>query len=252
MIGNVLIEKNREIAPDIYEMIILSKKISEEGFPGEFVNLYLNDGEHLLPRPISICEVDKENHRVRLVYAVVGKGTEIISKEKEGDKIKVMGPLGNGFRIGRKEDRNIVIGGGIGTPPLLELVKNLKGKTKVYLGFRSNPILVKDFERLGAEVYIATEDGSVGYRGNILELLENHDIDGDYVYGCGPRPMLKALAEWCKKKDIPAQLSLEERMACGIGACLVCTCKINTENEEWENKRVCKDGPVFFRDEVIW
>ncbi|NLM03408.1 MAG: dihydroorotate dehydrogenase electron transfer subunit [Clostridiales bacterium] len=249
---NVIIEKNHKIAPDIYEMILLSKELSHEGFPGKFVNLYLNDGAHLLPRPISICEVDRENHRTRLIYAVVGKGTKILSSKKEGEKLKVMGPLGNGFKIDEKIDRNLVIGGGIGTPPLLELVKQLKGDTKVYLGFRENPILVEDFEKLGAEVHIATEDGSQGHKGNVIELLEKHDVNADSIYSCGPKPMLRAVAKWSREKNIPAQLSLEERMACGIGACLVCTCKINTEDEKWEYKRVCKDGPVFLRDEVIW
>lgn len=252
MINSVIIEKNQEIAPGIYEMILLSKKLAEEGFPGKFVNLYLEDGGHLLPRPISICEVHKESNSIRLVYAVVGKGTKAFTKKHPGEKIRVMGPLGNGFTIDGTKNNNIVIGGGIGTPPLLELVKQLKGKTKVYLGFRENPILVEDFKKLGAEVYVATEDGSQGYKGNILGLLEEDNIKTDYVYSCGPKPMLKAVAEWSRKKDIPAQLSLEERMACGIGACLVCTCKISTAEEEWENKRICKDGPVFFRDEVIW
>ncbi|AKL96792.1 dihydroorotate dehydrogenase electron transfer subunit [Clostridium aceticum] len=252
-IGKVKILSNREIVPQIYEMILLSKELTIEGFPGKFVNLYCEDGRHLLPRPISICEINREEATTRLIYAVVGEGTKKLSKMQANDEVKVLGPLGNGFTIDGKTRENIVIGGGIGAPPLVELVKHLKGNTSVYLGFRCNPILVEDFENLGAKVYVATEDGSHGHKGNVLQLLEKDDLKADMIYSCGPKPMLKAVAQWAKEKQIPAELSLEERMACGIGACLVCTCKAaKKEANDWENTRVCKDGPVFLRDEVIW
>ncbi|SDK93920.1 dihydroorotate dehydrogenase electron transfer subunit [Natronincola ferrireducens] len=245
------IMKNEEISPQIYEMIFLSKEIGEQGFPGKFVNLYCEDGRHLLPRPISICEIDKNNHTIRLIYAIVGEGTKQISHLRVGDKVKVLGPLGNGFTVEKGNGKNIVIGGGIGVPPLLELVKHLKGSTTVYLGFRCNPILIEEFKKYVDYVYVATEDGSYGHKGNVLELIKQHNPIGDRVYSCGPKPMLKAIGEWAKEQDLPAELSLEERMACGIGACLVCTCKTQGK-EDWEYKRVCKDGPVFSRDEVIW
>lgn len=245
--------KNLEIAPGIYEMILLSKELVETGFPGKFVNLYIEDGQHLLPRPISICETDKNQQTLRLIYAVIGKGTKKLSIMKEKEEIRILGPLGNGFSLERGKGKNIIIGGGIGVPPLLELIKNLQGKTIVYLGFRCNPILVEDFKKYADEVYVATEDGSEGYKGNVLELMEQHQAKGDMLYSCGPKPMLKAVADWAKENNIDGELSLEERMACGIGACLVCTCKTaEKEGEDWEYKRVCKDGPVFSRDEVIW
>ncbi|SET08551.1 dihydroorotate dehydrogenase electron transfer subunit [Natronincola peptidivorans] len=247
------ITTNHEIAPGIYEMIILSKELSLEGFPGKFVNLYLEDGKHLLPRPISICEINAKEQVLRLIYAVLGKGTKKLSMMKENQEIHVLGPLGNGFTVEKGTGKNIVIGGGVGVPPLLELVKQLEGATDVYLGFRCNPFLVEDFKKYADNVYLATEDGSEGHKGNVLELLKLQNQEGDMIYSCGPKPMLKAVSEWAKNHNIDAELSLEERMACGIGACLVCTCKAaETGDEDWEYKRVCKDGPVFSRDEVMW
>ncbi|MDR5659322.1 dihydroorotate dehydrogenase electron transfer subunit [Serpentinicella sp. ANB-PHB4] len=249
---NVKILSNKEIVPGMYELDILAPKMAQISEPGQFMNLYCKSESRLLPRPISICEINKEAETLKLIYAVVGKGTEEISQMREGETIKVMGPFGNGFKVGKEQD-HIIIGGGVGTPPLLELVKHLKGKKRVYLGFRTNPILVEAFEKHGAEVHVATEDGSFGTKGNVMDILTKTEPQGDIVYSCGPKPMLKAVYNWAKEKNIPSQLSFEERMACGIGACLVCTCKIQREQEvDWENRRVCKDGPVFNGDEVIW
>ena len=164
-----------------------------------------------------------------------------------------MGPLGNGFMLPDVQKHSIVIGGGLGIPPLLELVRQLKGTTDVFLGFSQKPFLTEDFERLGAAVHVATQDGCKGYRGNVMELLENTAPDGDIIFACGPRPMLHSVSEWAGRHSIPSQLSMEERMACGLGACLGCAVKVRkTGADDWEYKKVCKDGPVFWGSEVIW
>lgn len=245
--------ENIEISQGIYKLLLTAQDIVSLAKPGQFVNVYNNSEKHLLPRPISICEINKEKGTLTLVYAVVGKGTNIMSQILPGESIKLMGPLGNGFDITDSVDESILVGGGVGVPPLLELAKQLKGKTTVYLGFRTSTYLIEEFEKYCDKVYISTEDGSEGTKGNVLDLLNVTLPKGRMVFSCGPKPMLKAVYNWAKEKSIPTQLSFEERMACGIGACLVCTCKTQNENEnDWENRRVCKDGPVFFGDEVVW
>jgi len=252
-IKHVIVLENQMIAPKMYSMALQSEEIVRVAKPGQFVNLYCRGEARLLPRPISICEINKEEGSINLIYAVAGKGTEEFSRIEEGETIEVLGPLGNGFMIDKSKKRNIVVGGGVGTPPLLELVKHLKGEIDVYLGFRSYPILVEEFERLGARVHIATEDGSVDFKGNVLELLKKENAVGDIIYACGPKPMLKAVAQWAASKNIPMQVSLEERMACGIGVCVGCVCKTKKQDEDdWQYKKVCKDGPVFWSNEVIW
>ncbi|KAB3534122.1 dihydroorotate dehydrogenase electron transfer subunit [Alkaliphilus pronyensis] len=246
-----IIKKNQQIAHGMFEMLLSVGEIAALASPGQFINLYSNRKDLLLPRPISICEIDKEKGFIKLVYAVVGKGTSDISKMHVGDIIEVMGPLGNGFTISKEIKGHIIIGGGIGVPPLLELAKGLTGEMSVYLGFRCEPILVEEFKKYTDKVYIATEDGGWGIKGNVIGLLKSNHPKGEMIYSCGPKPMLKAVASWAEDNDIKAQLSLEERMACGIGACLVCTCKAK-DNNDWQYKRVCKDGPVFLREEVIW
>ncbi len=244
---------NVEIAPGIYKMILLAEEIVIEAKPGQFVNIYCNHPGRLLPRPISICEINTEEKTLTIVYAVLGKGTETLSEMKVNEWIEVMGPLGNGFEISDDIKNPIVIGGGVGTPPLLELVKQLKGNVEVYLGFRNKPILVEAFKAYGAKVYIATEDGSLGTKGNVMDIIKERNPKGDMIYGCGPKPMLKSIVEWAKLKEVKAQVSMEERMACGIGACLGCTCKTKKKEEaDWQNRRICKDGPVFWSNEVIW
>jgi dihydroorotate dehydrogenase electron transfer subunit len=244
--------KNKEIVPNIYEMILEAGDLVDSVLPGQFVNLYCPSEARILPRPISICEVDQSAKTLKLIYAVVGKGTEIFSKMQVGGILKMVGPLGNGFTINTEWTENIVIGGGVGIPPLLELAKKLKGNTSVFLGFRKDPFLIEDFKKYST-VYVATEDGSAGIKGNVLDLLEKQKNKAQMVYSCGPKPMLKALVQWAGKKQIPIQVSLEERMACGIGACLVCACRIKKKEEtDWQNSRICKDGPVFWGDEVIW
>ncbi len=245
---------NKEIAPGIFDMIINCPDLMKFAKPGQFVNVYSKKGETILPRPISIAGIHWATESLRLIYAVVGKGTEEFSQLKVGDSVRVMGPLGNGFMIDENLTEHLIVAGGIGTPPMLELAKHLKGKVKVYLGFRTNPILVDEFEKIGAEVHIATDDGSVGFKGNNVQLLRQENPAAQMIYSCGPKVMLKALAAWAEEKKIPLQVSMEERMACGIGACVGCVCKTKSEDDKdgWEHKKVCMNGPVFMSDEVIW
>lgn len=247
-----IIEQN-QIAKDIFVMKLKCSEIAQGALPGQFVNLYCKEGDMLLPRPISICEVDKEKDLVTLVYAVVGKGTKSFSNLKTGDSIKILGPLGDGFKIEEGIDKHILVGGGIGVPPLVELAKHLKGQVYAFLGFASQPILIKELEGYGVKVFVATDDGSSGFKGNVIQLMEQEEIEGQMIYSCGPKPMLKAVGTWAKEKGIRAQVSMEERMACGIGVCVGCVCKTKKEEDtEFENRKICTDGPVFWSEEVVW
>lgn len=244
---------NNKLSDGIFEMIIAAESIAKEAKAGQFVNVYTGLGENILPRPISISEIDKEDGTLTLIYQVVGTGTKCFSDCVTGQEIKVLGPLGNGFSVPTQEGNHVVVGGGIGAPPLIELVKTLKGDVTVFLGARSNPILVEKFEALGAVVHIATDDGSVGFKGNVVELMDKIQPKADFIYSCGPKIMLRFLSQWAEDKGIKAQVSMEERMACGIGACVGCAVKIKKEGEsDWQNLKVCKDGPVFMSNEVVW
>lgn len=241
-----------QIAADIYSLWIQTEEIARAAGPGQFLSVYTGDGTKLLPRPISICEIDREQGRLRLVYRVTGPGTgtEQFSRLQPGDQVEVMGPLGNGF----PKDLTgtlFLVGGGIGIPPMLELAKELPGDKKIILGFRDEQYLTEELNAYG-EVYVATEDGSAGTKGNVLDAIRENGLHGDVICACGPTPMLRALKEYSMAENIPCYLSLEERMACGIGACLGCVCQ-STEvdgHSNVHNKRVCKDGPVFLATEV--
>lgn len=242
---------NKEIAEGVFEMVLSSLTIPAETKAGQFVNLYSQSDAMMLPRPISICEVNTEENWVKLVYAVVGDGTKGFATLKCGDDIEVLGPLGNGYTLEVCEE-SLLVGGGVGTPPLLELAKKIQGKKTIYLGFRTNPYLIEELKKYG-EVYVATDDGSIGHQGTVVELMKQHGATGQRLYACGPKPMLKAVRDYSNENDIVAQLSLEERMGCGFGACVGCVCKIKADNEAgFTYKKVCKDGPVFDAKEVLF
>lgn len=245
----VKVAKNTMIAADIYSMWLEAGEIARTAIPGQFVSIYCNDGSRLLPRPISICETDRDMGAIRLVYRTVGKGTYELAQLKASDYVEVMGPLGNGFFTEGK--KAMLIGGGIGIPPMLELAKQLDCRKQIVLGYRDVTFLDKEFYPYG-EVYISTEDGSVGTRGNVIDAINENRLDADIIYACGPLPMLKGIKAYAAEKGIKAQLSLEERMACGVGACLGCVCKTTytDSHSHVKNKRICKDGPVFYADEV--
>lgn len=243
------IVRQDQIAGDIYSMVLLAPEIASQAEAGQFVTLYCSDGSRLMPRPISICEIDKDKGTVRLVYRVLGAGTREFSGLSAGKKIEVMGPLGNGFTL--KDKKAIVIGGGIGIPPMLELTKRLSCEKSVVLGFRDEIFLTEKFEPY-TEVYIASEDGKHGVQGNVLDAIREYGISGDIIYACGPTPMLRAIKAYAAEQGIEAQISLEEKMACGIGACLACVCQTKDVDghSHVHNKRICKDGPVFLAEEV--
>ncbi|MDE6435660.1 MAG: dihydroorotate dehydrogenase electron transfer subunit [Lachnospiraceae bacterium] len=244
-----VVKQQESLARDIYSLVLSAPEITREARAGQFVSLYSRDGSKLLPRPISLCEVEQEKGLIRLVYRIAGFGTREFSKLQAEDTIEVMGPLGNGFD--KKHKKAILIGGGIGIPPMLELAKELTCEKSIVVGFRDETFLMEDLEKYG-NVYVASEDGKTGVQGNVLDAIREYGIEGDIIYACGPTPMLRAVKEYAVTNDIDAQLSLEEKMACGIGACLACVCQSKEVDghSNVHNKRICKDGPVFDAREV--
>ena len=247
-----VIISQEEISEDIYSMWI-ETKAAESAKPGQFVALYCNDAGRMLPRPISICEIDKEQKRLRLVYRVVGKGTEEFCQYHAGAQIEVMGPLGNGFPMEKAEGKKaLIIGGGIGVPPMLELAKQLKAQEKnIVCGYRNILFLDTELKESG-NFYVATEDGSTGSKGTVLDAIRDNNIEADILFACGPTPMLRALKEYAQEHKMEAYISMEEKMACGIGACLACVCKTKEKDAHTNvnNARICKEGPVFNAQEV--
>ena len=244
-----VIIRQEEISYGIFSMWLKTDKIAGQAGPGQFLSIYCHEGSRLLPRPISICEVDREDRAVRIVYRVAGKGTEELSGMRTGGSLEIVGPLGNGFPL--KEKKALLIGGGIGIPPLLQLAGELKCEKQMVLGYRDSLFLQKEFKRQG-NVYIATEDGSYGTEGNVLDAIRENGLDGEIIYACGPTPMLRAVKAFARERKTECWVSLEERMACGIGACLACVCgsKEKDSHTNVMNKRICKDGPVFLSTEV--
>lgn len=242
------------IAKDIYSMWLQTDEIADLAEPGQFISMYTEDGGKLLPRPISLCEIDRKKKQLRVVYRVTGKGTgtEQFSALKNGDRIKILGPLGNGFPVEKGLGKKVfLIGGGIGVPPMLELAKCMRADKQLVMGYRDEQFLAKELEENGT-LYVATEDGSAGTKGNVLDAIRENDLDAEIIFACGPAPMLRAVKQYALEKEIPCYVSMEERMACGIGACLACVCQSKEidAHSNVHNKRVCKDGPVFLSTEV--
>ena len=242
--GLFSITQNEKIAQSVYKMR-LSGDTSAIKKAGQFVNIKL-DG-FFLRRPISVCDYTAEE--LLIIYKVVGKGTEKMSAMEKGEQLDILTGLGNGYDLTVKTERPVLIGGGVGVPPLYKLAKELKKQGKrvsVILGFNSeNEIFFEDeFKEIADKVLICTADGSYGIKGFVTDAVQ--DIDFDYFFTCGPEPMFKAL-ESTIDKNISGQLSFEQRMGCGFGACMGCSCKTLTGN-----KRICREGPVLFREEIIW
>lgn len=250
--NNYEIIKKKEIADGIFDFTVLCEEIASISKPGQFVHISVPG--YFLRRPISICEIDKEKGTIRLVVQVRGKGTEAMSHLNEGEKMDILGPLGNGFSIKDDNDSVILIGGGIGTPPMLALADIYGDSARVITGFRTSSlsILSEDFIKSGAKLIECTDDGSLGIKGFVTEALseEIKNNKPQKVYACGPMIMLKGVSEICKENDIECEISLEERMACGVGACLGCAVKLNRDGNEFYG-HVCKDGPVFSAKEVV-
>lgn len=236
------VKDNKILTESVYEMK-LSGDISAVKNPGQFVNISI-DGCYLR-RPVSVCDVDGDT--LTLIYKVVGKGTERLSKYAAGEKIDTLVGLGNGYDLSLSGEKPLLIGGGVGVPPMYLLAKKLveKGvKPTVILGFntKSEIFYEKEFKTLGATVYVTTADGSYGEKGFVTDIMK--DLDYTYFYTCGPMPMFKAIEKIAKGSG---EFSFEERMGCGFGACMGCSCKT-----KYGNKRICKDGPVLKREEIVW
>lgn len=233
--------ENQPIAKSVFKMT-LSGDTSGITRSGQFVNVSI-DGLYLR-RPISVCDYDENS--LTLVYKVVGKGTEVLAKAEKGDKFDVLTGLGNGYDLSKSGDKPLLIGGGVGVPPLYNLAKKLVKQGKkvtVILGFNTadEVFFENEFKSLGANVFVTTVDGTHGIKGFVTDAIK----DGySHFYTCGPEPMLKAVYS---KTTTSGQFSFEERMGCGFGACMGCSCKTL-----YGNKRICKDGPVLVKEEIIW
>ena len=280
----VVVDQNA-LGSGIYDLTLKTKNIAKAAKAGQFVSVYSNDKSKLLPRPISLCGIDRDEDTIRLVYRVTGEntGTEEFSKLVMGDKIRILGPLGNGFTV-EPGNKAFLIGGGIGVPPMLQLAKDInsgvvqtsgavdtntqeKGQTEekqinghgkkicdmnIIMGYRDENTFLLDEFKEQADSFVATEDGSVGTKGNVIDAIKENGLEADVIYACGPMPMLRALKAYAMEHDMECYVSMEERMACGIGACLACVCKTKDKDahSNVNNKRICKEGPVFNAKEV--
>lgn len=234
------------LAKGVHELIVDCPEITRQAYAGQFVHIRTS---YTLRRPISICQLDYERGTLRLVLEERGKGTAEICRMRAGESIDLLGPLGTGFELKDKSKKAVVVGGGIGVAPMLGVADFYKENCTAVLGFRdsANVILEKDFAALGSKILLCTDNGSRGFHGFTPQLLENYlqENSADVIYACGPKPMLKGVKEAAEKYGVRCQVSLDERMACGIGACLGCACKTKKENGSSTYSHVCKHGPVF-------
>ena len=265
--AKVLSQEN--LSPGVYSMWI-ETSIAKSAAPGQFISIYTKDASKLLPRPISICEIDPVG-KIRIVYRIAGAGTSEFSQYEAGDDIKVVGPLGNGFYsaiiMAQSESNDfakekleindttkaLLIGGGIGVPPMLGLAKALKCEKEIVVGYRNdNELFLLDDLKENGNVYVATDDGSFGTKGTVIDAIKENNVKADIIFACGPKPMLRGVKSLAEELGIPAYISMEERMACGVGACLGCVCQSSEVDghSNVKNKRVCVDGPVFLATEV--
>lgn len=248
---------NKEVLnEEVFKLTFKIPETMDKIRAGQFFNLSVADGGYpLLRRPISVSLVTKDTFE--LTVKVLGQGTKLLLNKEEGDAIDMMGPLGNGFFYEDFSKKALIVGGGIGVSPMKELTRVMKKdyaiEPPVILGFRDASFDLEDFSRYSDKIELASESGCEGQKGFVTPLIEEHLKTGtiDCVYVCGPHLMLKAVHTLCARYNVKTQLLMEERMACGIGACLVCTCAIK-EGGQVENKRVCKDGPVFYGNEVVF
>ncbi|MCL2565902.1 MAG: dihydroorotate dehydrogenase electron transfer subunit [Defluviitaleaceae bacterium] len=253
------ITSTQKISDKIYKMDLSCPEIAKSSEMGQFLNIYLDKGEMILPRPISIQDVDKDKGVLSIMYLIAGKGTAYMATLPVGYKLNIAGPLGNGF-VYKNYKKIALIGGGIGVPPLYCAAKAVLGKypdldveIRAYIGFRDIEFvnLEGEFKALGVKTLLTTDNGSYGIKGNALEAFKNDDFAPDCIYTCGPYGMLRAVANYAMDNNISCQVSMEERMGCGIGACVGCAIAIK-KGEDFTFKKVCKDGPVFEAQEVLW
>lgn len=248
VIEDCRIVSNKSIGASVFKMEIYCPSILSVASPGQFLHLKISDSyDPLLRRPLSICSLDVQKGLIVLIYKVIGKGTELLSVKRMGDTVNVIGPLGKGFPIYR-DKKTAIIGGGIGIAPLLELSKHLN-YPDIYLGFKNDVFLIEDFKEYSKTFYLYTEDGSNGEKGFPTNMFF-HNIDKyEIVYTCGPKAMIATVKDICEENNVECYISMEEKMGCGIGACLTCSCKTNNKGKY---KKVCIDGPVFNSKEVVF
>ncbi len=257
--GQVL--KNEPAQPGIYEMTIAAPEIAEQAMPGQFVMVrpIYRSFEPFLNRPFGISDIDTVKGTINILYIVVGKGTDLMSEMQQGDDVFLIGPVGNGFTMVSKGKRAALVAGGMGIAPLLPLAKTLqeKGITAYGLmGASKGAALVgtDNWQENGVQVQIATDDGSAGQKGFVTALLEDllSKEKIDFIYCCGPTPMMARTVEIAEKYGVPIEVSLEKRMGCGIGVCMGCICKLKQADGSVKQYRVCYDGPVFRGEEVVF
>lgn len=250
--GIYLITAAEQLSPLGYRFTIACPQVAKTAKAGQFVHIRCEG--FMLRRPISICSIDPMEDSITIVFEVRGEGTHWLATRKAGDPIDMMAPLGNGFALLPPDKKAILIGGGIGTPPMVGLAEHYGKNAHAIIGFRSKEaVLLEDtLAATGAALSLCTDDGSAGHKGFVTDILSQclETDKPDILYACGPTPMLKAVAALAKTHKVRCQLSLEERMGCGVGACLVCVCKIKEANGEIAHKCVCKNGPVFEAEEV--
>ena len=251
VLGTVMSQE--KLAEGVFSMWIRAEQIAKEAKPGQFISVYSNDKSRMLPRPISLCQINREEGTLRIVYRVVGKGTDEFSKASAGDTFEILGPLGNGFPLDVVKGKKVLMmGGGIGIPPMLQTAKEAEGEVSIVSGYRNADLFLEKELGEAGTLYIATEDGSVGTKGNVIDAIRENELKPDVIFACGPTPMLRAIKEYALKENILCYISMEEKMACGVGACLACVCQSKEVDghSHVHNKRICKDGPVFLSTEV--
>lgn len=254
----VTVLDNTRLAEGVYSLLLQYDPGTEpeEVRPGQFAGLFPKDGSMLLMRPISICEWEPEIRSLRFVYRTVGGGTRAFARLAAGENIDLLGILGNGYDISKLEGKRVLLlGGGIGIPPMLGLAEALYGRAEevtAVMGYRDSDLFLTEDFKPYARMLIATEDGSIGTKGNVLDAVRANHVECDAVCACGPLPMLRAVKRFAIEEDIPAYISLEERMACGVGACLGCVTRTvhKDKHSQVTNARVCTEGPVFDAREV--
>ena len=266
--GKVRILANEEVAPNYFKMVLKAPQVAREAKAGQFIHVRVGAGyDPLLRRPLSLHRIDQKRRNIVILYEVAGKGTKILAQKQVGEKLDILGPLGQGFNLPEGMEVAILAAGGIGVAPLLSLAEEIResGKLKVenmhvLIGARTKGLVFSenDFRNLDAEVRVATDDGSQGHKGLVTTLLKqllstvNCQLS-TVIYACGPREMLREIATLTINRELPGQLSLENQMGCGVGACQGCVVKTQNPKPKTQNyKRVCKEGPVFEAGEIIW
>jgi len=262
----VKILSRKEVSPSIFLIKLSAPSVAQEALPGQFIHIKCSkDNYPLMRRPLSIHRIDKEKGEIFILFQVIGEGSKLLAQRAVGDDLDIVGPIGNGFNIYPESKKIMIVGGGIGVAPLLALCEESIRQDKevrVLIGALKKELVIGEeyFRNLGAKVDIATDDGSYKHKGLVTDLLEENIKEGwlaDQIFACGPKLKLKKIVEVSLDAHIDCQVSLEERMACGIGACLGCVCKIKTKDKKegkikYEYKRVCVDGPIFEGSEVVW